>query len=356
MRVSILYHYFHPDDVVSARLFSDLAKHLVSKGWDVEALPCNRGCRRDGVVHASAEDWAGVKIRRVWRPAFPQGSSLGRALNTVWMLCAWALILRRPFRAKPDVVIVGTDPPCSAAVVSLFSPSLWLPRFVCWVHDLYPDIAAASGMLNEDSRGYRGLSNVMTMAYPKYAAVIDIGPSMKARLKARNLECENETITPWAMYEPPEPPEYDEEMRHKLFGDAKVGVMYSGNFGRAHDASLFVKLAAELKGSGVAFAFAVRGNAVDALQREIESSGADIRVVPFAQEPARHLAAADVHLVSLKKEWSGMVVPSKYFGSLALGRPVIYAGPDESDIADDVDAGPFSDVEQSSVMMSRRLS
>ncbi len=42
---------------------------------------------------------------------------------------------------------------------------------------------------------------------------------------------------------------------------------------------------------------------------------------------------ADVHLISLRDDWAGVVVPSKFFASLAVGRPVLYAGPSESEIA-----------------------
>ena len=38
-------------------------------------------------------------------------------------------------------------------------------------------------------------------------------------------------------------------------------------------------------------------------------------------------------MISLKKEWNGLVVPSKFFGSLAIGKPVIYTGPVNSTIA-----------------------
>jgi glycosyltransferase involved in cell wall biosynthesis len=59
---------------------------------------------------------------------------------------------------------------------------------------------------------------------------------------------------------------------------------------------------------------------------------ANIRVVPFVAEPklGPHLAAADVHMVSLRPEWSGIVEPSKFFAALAAGRPVIFAGPPDS--------------------------
>jgi len=50
-------------------------------------------------------------------------------------------------------------------------------------------------------------------------------------------------------------------------------------------------------------------------------------------ELSKRLAAADIHLVSLRPEWSGLVVPSKFFGALAAGRPVLFAGPRDAGIA-----------------------
>lgn len=332
MKVSILYHYFHPDDVISARLYSDLAQHLAGAGWDAEAVPCNRGCRNETLKYPGREEWEGVSIRRVWRPAFSQRSKIGRIVNSVWMIWRWAIYLISPFRKRPDVVVMGTDPPCSAILVNICR--LWMrqTRFVLWVHDLYPEAAVAGGIVSDCSAGYRSLFRSMTKVYSGCSRVVDIGPCMRRRIEEHASAIRSETITPWAMYEPVGPPERDAEIRRQLFGDAKLGLLYSGNFGLAHEAGLFMKLACMLKGSGVAFAFAVRGNCVDGLKQEISIADADIRLVPFAEEPEKHLAAADIHLVSLKPAWSGLVVPSKYFGALAVGRPVLYAGAEESDI------------------------
>jgi len=41
-RLLVCYHFFHPDDVVSAQMFSDLAAEQVRRGWDVTALASNR--------------------------------------------------------------------------------------------------------------------------------------------------------------------------------------------------------------------------------------------------------------------------------------------------------------------------
>jgi glycosyltransferase involved in cell wall biosynthesis len=45
------------------------------------------------------------------------------------------------------------------------------------------------------------------------------------------------------------------------------------------------------------------------------------------------LSAADVHLVTLKSEMAGLSVPSKLYGIMAATRPVIFIGPDESEVS-----------------------
>src|SRR5947209_18650463 len=92
-RAAVLYHYFHPDDVISARHFADLCTGLAERGWDVEALPCNRGCRDEGRCFPLEEEWRDIHIRRIWRPGFRQASGAGRILNAAWMLAAWCLTL-----------------------------------------------------------------------------------------------------------------------------------------------------------------------------------------------------------------------------------------------------------------------
>ena len=90
-RLTLLYHFFHPDDVVSARLYSELAAELAERGWDVVARPANRVCHDQGPRLPRRKQWQGVDIRRVRRPDFRQASNRGRLLNTAWMLAGAAL-------------------------------------------------------------------------------------------------------------------------------------------------------------------------------------------------------------------------------------------------------------------------
>ena len=58
--------------------------------------------------------------------------------------------------------------------------------------------------------------------------------------------------------------------------------------------------------------------------------------MPFAFKQSDlevRLSAADIHVVTLRDEWTGTVVPSKFFGALAVGRPVLFAGSPKSAVA-----------------------
>src|SRR5262249_42534891 len=93
--------------------------------------------------------------------------------------------------------------------------------------------------------------------------------------------------------------------------------------------------ARNLRGTEAELIFSVRGNRADALRDAITAEDTNVSFVPFASGDnlQDRLAAADVHVVSLREEWTGAVVPSKFFGALAIGRPVIFCGSPQSAIA-----------------------
>jgi colanic acid biosynthesis glycosyl transferase WcaI len=334
-KIAILYHFFYPDDVVSARHFSDLAEGLARMGWEVEVLPSNRGCRNPADTYPSRERWRGVNITRVWRPRLAQSSSLGRIANAAWMIAAWSRIALRPRATRPDVVLLGTDPILSVLVAL---PLKWLRpeiKIAHWAFDLYPEAAIADGLVNPSAKIVRALTALLRRAYNNCDLIADLGFCMRRCLKTYRSTAAQQTIVPWALAEESAPMAPESDLRRRLFGDAKLALLYSGNLGRAHAYREFLDLARSLAGTGIEFRWSVRGNAMDQFRSEIHESDTNIGMLGFVPESelARHLAAADIHLVSLKPEWSGVVVPSKFFGSLAAGRPVLFAGTEDSSVA-----------------------
>jgi colanic acid biosynthesis glycosyl transferase WcaI len=332
--VLVLYHYLYPDDVVSAVHFTELCKGLADRGWRVVGSACNRGCRDDSITYPAHSIWNKIEFHRVWRPRLRQASRYGRMVNAVWMIVAWSLMSLDP-RLQPNIVIIGTDPvlsPIVALAWRLFRPKV---RLVHWCFDLYPEAAIAGGVLEENAWFGRTLKRLLRRAYGHCNLIVDIGICMRQRLQAYGSSAGVETITPWALTEPEKPALVDSVERHALFGDARLGLLYSGTFGHAHSSVGIAELARALEPQGGRITFSIQGNAAEHLQESFQKSGIPIVFMPFAPNIRleTRLAAADVHIVTLRESWTGTVVPSKFFGALAVGRPVLFVGSSESAIA-----------------------
>ncbi len=295
-------------------------------------MPSMRSWRiRNPMNSHLGEQWCGVNIRRVWRPRFPQAGTLGRFLNAIWMMVRWSLAA---FTEKPDFIIVGTDPILSVAVAGVWKALRPRTKVAHWCFDLYPEAAIADGILPSGGWITALLKPIVTHAYRSCNLIGDLGPCMSRRIRTYLPAGRQVTLTPWALAEPSEPLHIDRLERESLFGKSTLALLYSGSFGRAHSSDLILRLACRLQPDGAHVAFSVRGNRVDALQREAAGIS-NITFAPFAAQEKleSRLSAADIHIVSLREEWTGTVVPSKFFGALAAGRPVLFEGSPESAIA-----------------------
>jgi len=326
--ILVFYHYFYPDDVVSARHLTDLATGLSKNGCNVEVMPSNRSCR-DNIRYAPLEQLKGVRISRVFRPNWNQASTIGRLLNLIWMLTAWSIAA---FKRNPDIIIVGTDPILSVLIALPWKLIRPKTKIVHWCFDLYPDAAIETGLLKREGALTKAINWLCLKAYQRCDAIVDIGECMRQRMP--NVQAKQITLTPWALAEPSLPAEIDLTEREKVFGDTRLAILYSGNFGEAHSYQGVIDLARTMRDDAV-FAFSVRGNRADELRAAVTAQDHNIRFVEFADEAhlEARLACADIHLVTLNAGWEGVVVPSKFFGALAIGRPVLFDGPRDSAVA-----------------------
>ena len=331
--ILLIYHFFHPDTVISARLFSDLAEEL-AKDHDVTVFTGNRLIRSDEIL-AESEEWKNVKIQRFSRPNFSQGSNFGRLFNSAILQLKWLNAFRKN-RKKFDTVIIGTDPQFAYMMFPFMRMMNRKARLIHWAFDLYPEAILVN------SPHWMKILAALTKpfipwAYRSVDDMVDIGGCMRERLQKYKNKAKYTTLTPWALAEVPAPPAADPKIREKLFGKAKIGLLYSGTVGYAHDLKPFIELARKCRAAKIdaAFCFAGYGNQYKIQTAEITEEDTNIRLAGFASEEEleKRLSAADIHMVSLRPGWEGIVVPSKFFGSLAIGRPALFSGPENSDIA-----------------------
>ncbi len=74
------------------------------------------------------------------------------------------------------------------------------------------------------------------------------------------------------------------------------------------------------------------------LQTEEKQQGAFVEVTGYAseEETPQLLASARVHLITMSPGWEGIVVPSKLYGCIRTGRPVLFIGPENADTAREI--------------------
>src|SRR5262249_21214254 len=166
-----------------------------------------------------------------------------------------------------------------------------------------------------------------------------LSDGMRARLLARGIRPEHIQVIPnWANTVDIVPLASTQSRTRRRVGlDRCFVVGYSGNLGRAHEFETLLG-AARLLQQDPDIAFLITGGGAKAarLQQEVQAEGLVNLVFQDYQPPellADSLAAADVHFVSLLPAMEGLIVPSKIYGILAAGRPAIFVGDPDGDVA-----------------------
>lgn len=117
----------------------------------------------------------------------------------------------------------------------------------------------------------------------------------------------------------------------------RVVLLYSGNFGVAHDHLTVVEAYRRhhREGSGrVHLWLNAVGAKADLIEQTLQAEGLPIyrsRPVPLEQLP-NLLVTPHAHLIALRDAFVGYVLPSKVYGCVASKKPVLYIGSRQSDV------------------------
>ena len=347
MRILFINQYFRPDMAATAQLLAELAEDLGAGGAEVTAL-AGRGSYVPGRAGKlpRREEWRGVQVRRVWCTSFGRRNTLGRVTDYATFLLSAGLsvafggwagkgtaegqrsrgaeVKRR--RAQKVVVCLSTPP--LVAVLGLLA-HLRGARFVYKVEDLYPDVAIMLGTLHAGSLVARWSGALSRLLLRRADAVVALDEGIATALAERGAR--HVVVIPnWADGRAVRPdPDVGAQFRRERALEGRFVVLYSGNLGLAHRFEEVVGAATILaeREPQVLFLFVGGGPRVDEV-RAATANAPNVRFMPY--QPLENLralyAAADLHLVTLRDEVSGMVVPSKYPAALAAGKPVLLVG------------------------------
>ena len=338
MRLVILNQFFYPDHSATSQLMTDLAESLVARGFEVTAL-AGRGRYNGGGGLPPREEYRGVRVERAWATGFGKARTAGRLADylTFYLGAAWRLLTLR----RHDVVLVLTTPPL-ISLPALLVCRLRRMKLVALVQDVYPDVAVALGALSERGLATRLLDALNRLVLRRADRIVVLGECMRERVAEKagaGADRRIDVIHNWADGEKIAPLADGEEntFRREHGLGARFVVLFSGNFGRVNEFATVLDAARRLRGrEDVLFLFVGDG----ARAAEIEGfvrreSLANVRVLPYqSREMLRYsLAAGDAHLVTLADGLAGLSVPSKAYGVLAAGRPILFVGDPRSAVA-----------------------
>ncbi len=333
-RVLILNHIFWPDKINTARHVSELAEELFARGFDISVMVGDRDYRTNEKF-LPKENWNGVQIKRVHIPILFGRGWLQRIFTSLWLLFNFSL--RLIFDRNYNFVILGSNPPFIYLMLPWLRIIMKKSKIFLWSFDLYPEAIFAN--LSTYSKFFTSISgNIANYCYTKLDAVIDIGPCMRNRIVSYSDRIKFYTLTPWSFVEQISLEMPHVQTRKNLFGDASLTVLYTGTIGNAHEFDNFLCLARKLReiDADVRFCFAGFGSKFNELKSRILISDTNISLANFVNsdiELEQRISAADLMMVSLRPEWTGISVPSKFFTCIATGKPVLYSGSEDSAVS-----------------------
>jgi colanic acid biosynthesis glycosyl transferase WcaI len=207
--------------------------------------------------------------------------------------------------------------------------------FVFNVQDVYPDVAVELGML-ENRPVIAAASLLERLCYEKADAITVLSDDLKDNIGSRVADPSKVRVIPnfvdtgWIV-----PAERENDYRREFGLSGKFVVMYAGNVGLSQSLDMVMQAASALSYEKD-LVFVING--AGARRTELKRMASGLPNVLFVDmQPQQRLpeviAAADVHLVPLKRGLARSSVPSKTYSILAGARPLIAAVDENSEIA-----------------------
>jgi len=338
MRLTLINQFYPPDIAPTGALLESLAEHRAQRGDEVTVVTSRGGYVKASQGRCSAEK-RNPRVCRVWTPQFGKATIIKRCLDyaAFYLLAAWRT-LRLP---RQDVIVAMTTPPYIAWTAVLHKLLHPKTRVILWSADCYPEVAEQAGVIRPGGLLSRLMRAVNRAMFRRLDHVVCLDAAMRCLLQShypRKRGPLPTTVIPnWepASLYPPEIGSRQPSERASRGLEGKFVVLYSGNMGRGHRFETVIDAADALRGEGVTFLFIGAGAQRSVIesakrQRNLENVLLD-DYVPKQSLPAL-LATADCALITMRDEMLGLISPSKLHANLAMGIPIIYLGPEKSNV------------------------
>jgi glycosyltransferase involved in cell wall biosynthesis len=320
--------FFYPDHSATSQILSDLVFDLSKSDVDIHVVTSRYSYDNSFTVLPAKENIGNVFIHRVWTSNFGRMNLVGRAIDYLSFYLSAIVTLIQLVR-RNDVLITKTDPPLMSTFSTLIA-KFFRAKSINWVQDLFPEVA-----INLDVKILRGRFGKLLIHLRNYSlngasTNVVIGEKMREHLIGEGINSKNiNIIQNWADGNKIRPVSHN-PLKTEWGLDGKFVIGYSGNLGRAHDSETIINAMIALKNNEkIVFLFIGGGSHTPKVQQACQDY--NITNVVFKSYQPRELlqlslSVADVHWLALQPQLEGLIVPSKFYGIAAAGKPVVFLG------------------------------
>ena len=339
MRLLVIAPHFAPDVAPTGEVITRIVEELGGRGHRLEVLTSLPWYRSHSVEPGYAgrlyryEDTPWGRITRIHPfPGSDKRKLLRRAAGYAGF-SALATILGGRGAAVDGVL--GVSPPLTLAAAGWALARKRKASFVFNVQDIYPDVAVELGALTNRpviEVSYR----LERWSYDVADAVTVLSEGLRDNVARKTSEPDKVRVIPnfvdtsWI-----KPSDRSNSYRREFGLNGKTVVMYAGNVGLSQGLGLVIQAAAALAYEED-LVFVINGSGAERAALQAQARGLDnVRFIDI-QPPERLpevLAAADIHLVTLKRGLARSSVPSKTYSILAAGRPLLASVDEGSEVA-----------------------
>jgi len=165
--------------------------------------------------------------------------------------------------------------------------------------------------------------------------VLVLGDDMRRRIISKGIDPARVVVVRDGTDLPPQGvlQSLDPQVIQSIRGDSRFVLLHAGNLGFYGAWDTLLTAARELAQDGISLVFVGDGAERERLQ-SAAAGLSNVRFLPFfpSGKIPSVLAAADAHIITVKRGLEGVVVPSKLYGILAAGKPVVTVAPSECDV------------------------
>lgn len=337
-RLIFVNRFFFPDHSATSQILSDLAFHLAGVGREVHVVTSTQIYDDPKASLPKHETVRDVRVHRIASTQFGRAALLGRSIDYLsFYRSVWRCLVELAQRG--DVVVAATDPPL-VSLVAMAAAHGRGARLINWLQDVYPEIAVQLRVPFIRGPVASSLAALRNRSLQKAEATVVVGHLMGQKIESLGAPPARLHVIPnWCNDEEIKPLGHAENPLRQAWGlQSKFVVGYSGNLGRAHEFDTVLAAAERLRDDPrMLFLMIGGGTRFDELARTVKERRLEslFRFVPYQERKmlSYSLAAPDVHWISLNPELEGLIVPSKFYGIAAAGKPVIVIAAKDGELA-----------------------